>query len=357
MRKICFLLVLLSWPALAERPEVEKILQQKTFEVRLGSSLDAAQMTAKLNSIRRYMVGELGWIVPGTQFVAAPGLAANQYQILLGGKSLAQAQVEPGQILAVGPEDKLKTWPGNLTVEPTYRMPGKWLPEASRAELEKQGLMVFDATSVWATQMTELLRENAGEVYSADQLRAGLAVLQAEQPALVNRFHTDPAAFDRLLAVLRNLLKERVSVRDLGAIGEVVINSPRLRQDPDSLSEAARAVLSGAILADLANDREVQAVELGPRLDAAVVQLGSYGPQGLTVTDSPLVQTEVLPAAQKTMLTMQERGLVPVLVTSPEARLIVRRLIVREYPNVVVLSRDELASYYTTKSIGVIESK
>ena len=352
--RILLTLALLSLPVAAERPEVEKILHQPVFEVRLGSALPADTLTSRLFSIRRHLVGELGWIVPGTRFTADATLAPGEYQILRDGQPLGKARLEPAQVLAIGPESKLEGLAGSLTHDPTYNMPGKWAPAADKASLEKSGLMVFEPASVWATQMTELLRESASEYYTADQLQAGLAVLQSEQPALVNRFHTDPAAFARLLAVSRNLLKERVSVRDLAAIGEVALQPGK---DPDSLSEAARQKLAGAILADVSTDRVLQTVEVGPKLDAAICKLGSYGPQGLILSEDPVLKSEVLPAMKRAVGTMQDKGLMPVLVTSPAARLILRRVTAQDYPNSVILSRDELLPYYKAESVGTIEIK
>ena len=352
--RLLLALALLSLPVAAERPEVDKIVQTPVFEVRLGSALSSEAFTSRLFSIRRHLVGELGWIVPGTRFTPDPTLAPGEYQILRDGQPLGRARLEPGQVLAIGPESKLESLTGTLTHDPTYQMPGKWAPAAEKAGLEAKGLMVFEPTSVWATQMTELLRESASDWYTPDQLQAGLAVLQSEQPALVNRFHTDPAAFARLLAVIRNLLRERVCVRDLATLGEVALQSGK---DPDSLSEAARRKLAGSILADVSTDRVLQIVEVGPKLEAALCKLGSYGPQGLVLSEDPLLQSEVLPDMKRAVGTMQDKGLMPVLVTSPASRLILRRLTAKEYPNSVILGRDELLPYYKAESVGTIEIK
>ncbi|MBX3169362.1 MAG: FHIPEP family type III secretion protein [Candidatus Eremiobacteraeota bacterium] len=359
MFKIClFLLLWLSLPALAERPEVEKLVNNQSFETRLGSALSPLTeqgFSPKLASIRRHVAGELGWVVPGTLFTPAASLPPNEYQILFRGQVVGQGKVEPGQLLAIGPESKLIQLSGVLIQDPTYGMPGKWVPQADKAKAEKLGCLVFDPVSVWATHLTELIRAHAAEYYSSDDLTAALAILQPEQPALVHRFHSDPATFQRLLAVVRNLLTERVCVRDLGTIGEVVIHSPH--QDPDRLSEAARVKLAGLILDDLANEKKIQVVRVGARLEAAVVKLGSYTAQGLTISESPDINDQILPAINTAVERMTEKGLQPVLVTTAAARLILRRVTLKEYPNLVVLSRNELTPYYSVESAGVIELK
>lgn len=359
MLKTClFLMLSLSLPALAERPEIEKLTSTQTFETRLGSTLTPLTekgFSPRLTSIRRYLAQELGWVLPGTTFTENASLAPNEYQIYFQGQLVGSAKVEAGKVLAVGPESKLTQLDGPHAKDPTYGMPGVWVPAADKEKAEKLGFMVFDPVSVWATQLTELARVHAAEQYTADHLKAALAIWQSGQPALVNRFSSDPVAFERLLKVMRNLLVERVCVRDLGSIAEVVLRSPQL--DVDSLSEAARAELAGSILGELATDQTLQAAQVGPKLDASIRKLGSHTAQGLIIAESPDIQQQILPAVKSAVESMADKGLMPVLVTTPEARLTLRRLTLKDYPNLVVLANTELTPYYTFESAGVVELK
>lgn len=359
MFKTCLLVLLvLSGPVLAERPEVEKLVSNQLFETRLGSALTPLSeqgFSPRLTSVRRYLAEELGWVVPGTVFTATASLAPDEYQIFFQGQLMGGGKVEPGQVLAIGPESKLTQLSGTLSQDPTYGMPGKWVPAADKEKVEKMGFMVFDPVSVWATHLTELARAHAFEYYTADHLKAALAIWQPDQPALVHRFNSDPAAFQRLLSVMRNLLRERVCVRDLGSIGEVVLRGAH--PDADRLSEAARAELAGLMLADLGSERTFQAVLVGPKLDAAIAKLGSYSDKGLAVAESPDIQAQILPAIKTALENMADKGLAPVMVTSPAARLILRRITLKDYPNLVVLARTELVPYYTCESAGTIELK
>lgn len=333
-----FLLLSLTAPALAT-PQIDKVVANQVFEVRLGSDLAPAKFNDRNDSIRRYMMFELGWILPGVRFTPDPGLAAGEYRISCNGKELAQYTMQADKLMAIGQETKLEAFTGTKVADPTYGMPGRWISPAEKSKAEEAGCMIFDPVSVWATQMTELIREKASECYSEDHLSAGLDNLRTDQPALVERFAGDPAARAKLLAVVRNLLEERVAVRDLEMLAELVLRTPQA--SAENLSEAARQRLAGAILKDCSSEGVVSVLEVGPKLEAAL--------------SKPAESAAVLAAVKKGVESMSDQGLQQVLVTSAESRRSLRRLAHPNHPNLIVLSRQELLPYYRCKSIGTVE--
>lgn len=343
MLKLCaFLFLSLATPVLADSPEIEKVVASPIFEVRLGSALAplaADRLPQRTVSIRRQMLMECGWILPAVRFVPDAALGANRYKILSNGTAIGEAQLEANQLLAIGPEGKLANLSGPLVKDPTYGLPGKWIAPGDQAKAEQMGFMVFDPVSVWATQMTELCRTRSADLYTADHLQAGLAALRKTQPVLVERLSGDAALRDKLLAVVRNLLAERVPARDLEMLAELMLASPQATAE--NISEAARVELAGLILKDLANQGRVSATLVGPKLEAAVV--------------SNATPDRVLKAVTEAVTAMQDQGLAPALVTTSAARLKLRRLTQKDFPNLVVLSRQELVPYYPVIKVGEVE--
>lgn len=347
-----FFCLSLATPALAAPTEVDKVVARPDIEVRLGSGLTPLiekGFKVRVESIRKHLATELGLLLPGVRFTPDLALAANEYRILAQGTQWAQGMAMPNQVMILGSESQLATFPGTPTKDPAYGMPGKWVDMAHKSKAEEMGCMAFDAVSIWATDLTELGRVHARQLYNGDHLKASMAVLREAQPALVSRLDDEPAYRQKLLGVLGNLLDEQVPVRDLETVAELVMASPS--SSVDSLTEAARVRLAGSILKELVVDQEVSTSLVGPKLDAAIAGLG----QGLGIGDSPVVQAQILPAISKEVQRLKEVRIQPVLVTSAAARPILRRLTHKEYPRMVILSRDELLPYYAYKTVGTVE--
>ncbi|MBT9588447.1 FHIPEP family type III secretion protein [bacterium] len=345
MLKLCtFLLLSLTAPLVAgASPEIDKVVASPVFEVRLGSDLAplaaAESFTNRTTSIRRNLMLEIGWMLPGGRFLPAPALGPDEYKILSGGVTIGEYKLEANRLLAMGQEAKLANLPGPFVHDPTYGMPAKWIPVADKDKVEQMGFLIFDPVSVWATHMTELCRTRCVELYTADHLQAGFATLRKTQPVLVERVNGEPVLRDKLLAVIRNLLAEGVPVRDLETLSELVLASPQ--STAESISEAARIELAGSVLKDLVSDGKMSVTAVGPKLEAAV----------LSNTSPDLILT----AVKKVDTDMRDSGLQPILVTSSGARLVLRRLIQKDFPGLVVLSFEELLPYYSVTSVGTAE--
>lgn len=335
-------LLFLSVPALAT-PEAEKVVSTEAFEVRLGSSLMpllATKFQPRLESVRADLLRDKGYLVGGLRFVADPQLAPGEYKILARGNPLGSGTLEPDRLLVLASEANLAQLPGPLTQDPTYGLAAKWVSRGDQSKAESLGGIVLEDASVWSMQMTELLRQHAAEFYTPEHLKAGLAELKGTEPVLADRV---AGQAEKMLAVVRNLLDEGVPVRDLGTIAEVVVNSPRLGQDADSLSEGARLQLAGSLVKDVrGQDGQVAGFEVGPRLEKAILA-GT--------------QAEVAVAIQSAVAGCQREGLTPVVLTSPAARLKLHRLTRQQAPSLVVLSRQELQASARWKSLGVVELK
>lgn len=351
--------LLVTAPALAS-PEAEKVVATPIFEVHLGTALAPmvdSKFLPRVKFVRDELLVEKGFLLGGLRFVPDSTLAPGEYRILAGGNSLGQGTIEPDRIMVVSSEKNLAHFAGNLTQEPTYGVSAKWVPVAERSKAEALGCIVFEDVSVWGTQMSQLARRYAAEFYTPDHLKAGLAELKLSEPALADRVGSQPEVSQRMLGVVRNLLDEGVPVRDLATIAEVVVNSPRLRQDADSLSEGARLRLAGAIFKEVSVEGQVSGLQAGPRLDKALSGLGRYGAQGLVISENPAVQSEIMSVVKTAVASFGEKGLTPVLVTSSEARLILRRLTRKDFHSLVVLSRRELSSSFPFQSLGTVELK
>lgn len=320
---------------------LEQLVDLQVFEVRLGSALAAQKPTFEKRalSVRQYLADELGWVMPGISFVSDPAIAPQEYRVLVQGTPALKTRLRPNALLAIGNQQQLAGLKGESTVDPTYGLSARWISPADQKEAERVGCIVFDPVSVWGTQMTELGRERCAEFFSATHLQASLSILGPAQDALVLRLVADPGKLQTLQKVIQNLLADRVPVRDLELLGELVLNSNS--SDADRLSESARLLLAPNILSNLDVEGTVYVVRLGPRLNAALAGQPN--------------KAAVLGRVKQAVEALKGQRRQPVLVASPQARRALRRLSAREYPDLVVLSSSEMLPPYRFKTLRVVD--
>lgn len=322
------------------QPEAPLLGPTEDLSVELGHSLlglvdpaQGAKFQTRLATVRRHMAYELGLPVGSVRFRDNLNLGKGEYLIRMREQEVARATLCVNGYLAIGPEEKLKSLPGKLVQDPTYGMPGKWITPERRGDSERLGCMIFDPTSVFATQLTDAIRTRAHQMLSFDQVEQ---LLNYERYRGLLR-ELEEHSVDRVVIwrVLRLLLAERVSIRDLLTILESLLLHAELGQDPEVLTEFARLGLAAQISAEYANRDKVLQVLC---LDACVDLDGPF----------------LLEAAGTQVRTLQERGLQPILLCSPGQRRRLYERLHRSYPSLVVLSWNEIAPGYEVNCISTI---
>ncbi len=320
---------------------LEQLLEPQVFEVRLGSALAAQKPSFEKRalSVRLYLAEELGWVMPGMSFVPDPALPPEEYRVLVQGTPALKTRLKPDFLLAIGKQPQLAGLKGESTVDPAYGLSARWISPADKKKAERAGCIVLDPVSVWGSEMSELGRRRCVDFYSPIHLKASLTLLRPFQDALVTRLEADPSKLETLRKVIQNLLAESVPVRDLEMLGELVVTANSA--DADRLSEAARLQLAGSILSELSVEGTVSVVELGPRANAALT--GKPG------------QAAVVGLAKQVVEISKSHKRLPAVVTSPQVRLALRRLIAKDWPDLVVLSRSERLPTYRFKTLRVVD--
>ena len=165
------------------------------------------------------------------------------------GTEVARGGVMAGHHLAMDPGDAMGQLPGIPTTEPAFGLPAVWIPESGRAEAEALGWTVVDAESVVVTHLTEMIRAHAAELLTRQETRQLLDQLKETNAAVVDEVVPDVLSLGEIQRVLQALLREGVSIRDLGAIVEAIGDKARLTRDPAMLAEYARQALGRTIVA------------------------------------------------------------------------------------------------------------
>jgi Ca-activated chloride channel homolog len=305
-----------------------------------------AKLLERVTAIRTHFGEELGVILPGVRFRDNIQLEATAFRILLRDNEVARGKVHPEQFLFIGPQAKLEKITGTLTTDPTFGMPAKWLMPSQRQEAEQLGCIGYDACSVIAVHLTEAIREYAAELLTFDCAEAML-----DQPH-VKTLSSQLLArgIDRFVIwqVLRQLLAERVSIRDLDAVLAGIGDHHHLTTDPLELVELVRSSLARQISSRAANAQKIiHAIVLGPKLERQLQHTTEF--------------TTKMSAAIREGIALQlaaaaEKSIEPVLLVPAPLRRPMRTLLIRKFPRLKVLSWNEIAPGYEIETTATLTS-
>jgi len=347
----------------AKKPEsVVQLMQVDAISLEVGRGLlslvdprEGAKLLERVTSIRRHVAMELGIVVPGVRFRDNLQLKPNTYVIKIKEIEVAQGEVQVNQFLAIGPEEKLKNLRGIKTVDPTYGMPGVWISPEQRGDAERYGCMIFDPVSVVATQLTEVVRTHAAELLGRQEVQALIDTIKKTHPAVVKELIPDGLQLGEVQKVLQNLVKERVSIRDLVTILETLADNVNMTKDPEMLTEFTRVALARSICKEYQNNEgTINVITLDPGIEQTVQAAIQRTEQGSFLTIDPNVGQEILQAISNEVESLQEKGLQPILLTSPPIRPALRKLTERSFPSLVLLSWNEIAPKVNVNSVAMV---
>lgn len=347
----------------AKKPEnVVQLMQVDPISLEVGRGLlslvdpnQGAKLLERVTSIRRHIALELGIVVPGVRFRDNLQLKPNGYVIKIKEMEVASGEVVVNQFLAIGPEEKLKNLRGTKTVDPTYGMPGVWISPEQRGDAERLGCMIFDPVSVIATQMTEVIRTYGGDLIGRQEVQALIDTVKKTHPAVVKELVPDQMSYGEIEKVLQNLVKERVSIRDLVTVLETLADNVTMSKDPEVLTECVRVALSRVICKEYVNNEGIiNVITLDPQIEQIISQSIQRTEMGSFLALDPNMGQNVLSSVGKEVSKLQEKGLQPIVLCAPQIRPALKKLTDRSFPNLVVLSWNEIAPKVNVNSVGQV---
>ena len=347
----------------ASRESVMELLNVETIEMEIGYRLvpllDAEQggdLLERIAQIRRQTALDLGIVLPSIRVRDNLQLPPNNYQIKLKGVPIESGEVYPDRSLAMnaGGSDNDLGINGISAIEPAFGLPAIWVEEKDREIAENYGYTVVSPSAVISTHLTEVIKKNAAEIVSRADIQQLIDNLKKE---VSEEYVTDlmkDLSVAEVQQIVYNLLKERVSVRDLKTILEVLSLQSRVSKNADYLTEQVRQALSRSICKqNLADTGELLAVTLDPDVENTIAQ--GVSPDGSSLTLNPEFTRKLLDTLNYELeKAISSSGNQPVLLCSSPIRLPFRRLIERTYPQIAVMSYNEISNNVKAKSIGVI---
>jgi len=310
----------------------------------------------RITGIRRQVMAELGLILPVVRIRDNLRLQPTQYRIKIRGQEVAKGELMLGHLLAIPGNDADPALKGIQTTEPAFGLPAQWIPEAEQGRAELLGYTVVNPLSVLSTHLTEIVRNYAPDLLNRQMVQEMLNQLKSRSPASVEGVIPEILSLSEFQSVLRNLLRERVPIRDLSGILEVVANNATVTRDPNILAEAVRQTMAHT-LSTLYRDENstLHVMTLSPQLESTLrASLGASDNGVGFQIDASLAQLLLRRTGEK-MESMAALGHMPILLTPRELRMAFKRLVEQSLSNLIVLAYSEISTGTKVKAHGMVE--
>ena len=348
-------------PAPAEEP-ISSALQLDDIRIELGYGLLAmvnapggALLTDQIKGLRRQLANEMGFVMPAVRIQDNMQLPANSYVIRIKEIEAGQGDVKPNNLLVMDPRGEKIELAGEETVEPTFGLPAMWVPENAREEASFRGYTVVDPPTVVTTHLTEIIKDNVAELLSYAETQKLLDELGPEHAKLVEDLIPNQLSVGGVQRVLKNLLQERISIRDLPTILEGISEACSFTQNPTLLTEHVRSRLARQISYAATNETGyVPLVTLSPEWEQAFAESLIGQGEDIQLSLPPSKLQEFIASVRETFDRFAMMGEMPALLTSPALRPYVRSIVERFRPSTLVLSQNEIHPKVKIKTLGTV---
>ncbi|RKY67707.1 MAG: flagellar biosynthesis protein FlhA [Candidatus Latescibacterota bacterium] len=342
---------------------IEDYLRMDTLEIEIGYGLiplvapeQGGDLLDRVTAIRRQCASELGLVVPPVRIRDNLQLKPNEYKIKIKGVEIAQGEVMPESYLAMNPGCAQGEIEGIDTTEPAFGLPAKWITEKEKEQAELLGYTVIEASAVLATHLTEVIKSNAHEILGRQDVQNLLDNLKKNYPAVVEGVVPQQISVGMVQKVLQNLLRERVPIKDLLTIMETLADYASLVKDTETLTEYVRHALGRTICQLYKNqDGSISVITVDPKVEQMVAESTQQTPGGITVAVDPEKLQRLFAKLNELVELMNSEGQQPILLSSPNVRLAFRKLTEAQFPQLVVLSYNEIVPGVELYSKGVLK--
>lgn len=342
---------------------VYTLLTVEPVEMEFGYSLIpladesvGGRLISRIVIFRRQYAQDMGFVIPSIRLRDSSGLSTNQYCIKIKGEEVAKGEILIDYYLALEPEHLEREVDGIETVEPAYGIPSRWIKPEDRERAELFGYTVIDPLSVMVTHLSEVIKQHAYELMTRQEVVHLVENAKKTAPELVEEAIPNLVSYSLFQRVLTSLLKEGVPIKDLETIIETMIEVVSETgipvKDMDSIVERIRTALKRTITRMYCEDGGMKVITLDSELERTMVGSLSKGEGGYYLALSPDILQSVIRQMAEQLRKFNGFAQSPVILTSQIMRIHFYRLIEQFYPNVRVLSFNEIANNVQIQSIG-----
>ena len=346
----------------ADPDHLEDLLNVEMIELEVGYGLvnlvDSEQngdLLERITHIRKQFALDWGVIIPSVKIRDNLELKPGGYSIKIKGIDIAEGELVSDHFLAMDPGTVIEKIEGVETKEPVFGLPAVWITEDQKENAQYNGYTVVDLATVVATHLTEILKTNLHELFGKEDLANLMDKMKEKNPKLVEELIPDILPLGTVLKVLKNLLKEGVSIRDMRSILECLSDVGVRVKDAVTLNEAVRQSLFRTITNSLKSDNnDIPVFTLDRKIEELIAEGLIQTDEGVQLSLDPKITQGVLGSINEKIEEATEIGERMIVLCSPVVRSHFKRLTEKFIPNLIVLSHSEITPDVSVRSLGTV---
>ncbi|MGA7156986.1 MAG: flagellar biosynthesis protein FlhA [Acidobacteriaceae bacterium] len=323
--------------------------------VPLVDAKQGGQLLTRVKSLRKNLAQQLGFLVPSIHITDNLSLKEKEYVIYLRGVEIARWEMRRDRLLAVNSNPKPGDLAGQETREPAFDSPARWITPDMQAHAIAAGYAVVDHTSVLAAHLSEVIKQNAQDLLSRHETKRLVDRLADSHPRLIEELMPKLMSLGEIQKVLQQLLREQVSIRDLGTILEALVEAAMVNKNPIALVEAARHSLGRALIRPLLDEKgQLKVITLDRSIEEECARTTSQPAQPAAGGAMQVSVASRVTAGLRTMFGDQVAAAPPVILCSSPGRFYLKRLLEPFLPKIVVISPSEIPPMTQVQSLGSV---
>ncbi len=352
----------------AQSENLAGLLQVDDLKLEIGFQLiplvdekQGGQMLNRVRALRRHLAGELGFIIPPVHITDNLRLKPREYLITLRGAEIARWQTEGNHLLAVNADPKARPLPGTETREPAFGVPARWIQPSLSEQAMAAGYSVVDPTTVIATHLGEIIRREAHKLLGRAETKRLLDSLQESHPKLIEELVPKLMTLGEVQRVLQQLLREQVSIRDLGSVLEVMVEAAPSNKNVVHLVEVFRQSMGRTLVQSLLDPEEqLRVFVLDPALEEEIIAtVSGENMQRILGDGSQPARSATnflrrIVESWKQLTGTATNSASPLLLCSSPARYYLRRWLEPFMPRITVIAPAELPPDIRVRSLGML---
>lgn len=340
---------------------IYSLINVEPIEMEFGYSLiplvdesRGGKLISRIVIFRRQYAQEMGFVVPSIRLRDASMLGTNQYVIKIKGEEVARGEILLDYYLALEPANPAGEIEGIETIEPAYGIPSRWILPENKEMAEIYGYTVIDPLSVMLTHLSETVKKHTYELLNRAETIQLVENLKRTAPQLVEEAFPNVVSYAMLEKILCNLLKEGIPIKDMGTIVETTVDALAITRDVDLITESVRAQLKRTITHRFCEDGRLSVITLDAEVEKKIVASLTKNDQGVYLALGPELMQRLLGQLNEHLKKFSELSQKPILLTSHIIRIYLSRLLDQFYPELIVLSFNEVITSVQIQALGNI---
>ena len=345
-----------------EPENVLPLIQVDTLELEIGFALiplvdpgQGGDLLDRVTMLRKQTALDFGLVLPPIRIRDNMQLSSNEYVIKIKGAEVGRGKVEIGYYLAMKPGSAAEDIEGIATKDPAFNLPAKWIREEEKKNAEMKGYTIVDVPSVISTQLSEIIKANADELLTRQDVHKLVDMVRKTNAAVADELIPGALSIGELQKVLQNMLREKVSIRDLVTVFETLADYAKSTKEADVLTEFVRQAMARTFTNKYAKDGVIYAITIDPELEQKMIESIRQSDKLSSAGLPPILIQQVYNSVIAEYRKNAGKEYDPVVLCSPLIRSYFRKIIEKILPNLAVLSYNEILPKVEVRAVGTVK--